>query len=170
MTLSTLRFDIREWHLSDLDDLYAIYGDEETNRYVDDGAPLSRELCEKWIGVTRDNYQTRGYGMYAIVERDTGDMVGCCGIVHPHNRVEPEIKYAIRRDHWGMGIASEVVPAVVSYGFETLKLPRIVATVDPANTASIRVLEKTGMVYGETIRNDDETVTLVYQIAPKNRE
>ena len=54
------------------------------------------------------NYAKRGYGMFALEEKATGRVVGYCGIVHPGGQPEPEVKYALRRSHWGSAHTSRV--------------------------------------------------------------
>ena len=57
---------------------------------------------------------------------------------------EWELSYGFRRDRWGRGYATEAARACVRHGFDELGLEKIVADVDPANVASMRVLEKCG--------------------------
>ena len=104
--------------------------------------------------VTASNYRDRGYGMFALEERNSGDVVGFIGLVHPGGQIHAEIKYAFRKSHWGRGLASEVVKALVEYAGETLQLSMLVATVAPENLASQRVLLKVGFSFVEQ-RNDE---------------
>ena len=71
------------WIREDLNDIYLVYSDEEGARWVDDGTPITFEECERWMQVTLDNYETRGYGMFTIYDRFSGETVGFCGLVHP---------------------------------------------------------------------------------------
>ncbi|MEZ5064623.1 MAG: GNAT family N-acetyltransferase [bacterium] len=151
----------RRWIASDLDAIHAVYSDREAMRWVDDGEPITRAACEEWLRVTERNYATRGYGMFALVDREKGEVVGFCGLVHPEDQPEAEIKYAFRREVWGRGLASEAVPAMLTYG-ATLGMGRIIATVAPENVASRRVLEKAGLSEIDR-REDAEGTTLVYE-------
>jgi ribosomal-protein-alanine N-acetyltransferase len=72
-------------------------------------------------------------------------MAGYCGIVTARRRADPEIIYALRPRWWRQGLASELVPALLQFGFSTCGLPRLVATIRPENHASLRVVEKAGM-------------------------
>lgn len=140
---------------ADVDALYAVYGDADAMRWVGDGRPIEREACVEWVAVTRRNYATRGYGMSALVLRETGAVIGFCGIVHPRGQVEPEIKYALLRVHWGKGLATEAVRGMLAYGVERFALRRVIATTDPENAASHRVLFKAGMTRIEDVRDED---------------
>ena len=158
----------RRWIPEDFDSLFTVYSDPESMKWVGDGLPISREDCTKWFKVTEINYATRGYGMFALVEREYGSVVGFAGLVHPGGQAEPEVKYALLRTHWGMGLASEVVPQLLAYGASTHSLRRIVATVASGNLASQRVLAKAGMALTRRRSNEDGSTTLVFEwLAPQ---
>lgn len=157
----------RHWVPEDLEPLYAVYSDADAMRWVGDGTPISRAGCEQWLQVTSDNYERRGYGMFALVERASGQVIGFAGLVHPGNQEEAEIKYAFLRPHWGQGLASEAVPLLLRYGNEQHGLERIIATVAPEHRASQRVLEKAGLELAQRRQNEDGSITFVYEwLAP----
>lgn len=162
----TPRLIVRHLQPGDADDMYAIYGDPAVVRWVDDGEPLSHELCAKWIDVSMNNYATKGFGASAVIERATGLFIGCCGIVYAPDRTEPEIIYAFRRTHWGQGFASEVVPAMLAYGFSHCGLNEIYATIAPENLASARVLTKAGMIWLRNEVESDDSITAFYLWRP----
>ncbi|MBU2097181.1 MAG: GNAT family N-acetyltransferase, partial [Gammaproteobacteria bacterium] len=118
---------------------------------------------EKWIEVTIANYKNRGYGMSALELKTSGAVIGFCGIVHPDQQPEPEIKYALLKHYWGRGLASEAVAGMLMYGRTTLGLPRIIATVAPDNVASQRILIKSGLVEVERRFEDGAEVTVVFE-------
>lgn len=146
----------------DGDAMLAVYGDADAMRWVGDGRPLQLEQCEEWIGVTLRNYATRGYGMVAIVEREGGQAIGFCGLVHPGGQLEAEIKYALRRDRWGHGFATEAARALISWGAATFGLREVIATTAPENKASHRVLLKAGLRRGELRHNGDGSCTQLF--------
>ena len=150
----------------DIDALHAVYGDVDAMRWVGDGKPLDRAQCAHWVEVTHRNYATRGYGMFALVLRETGDVIGFCGLVHPGGQPEAEIKYALLRTYWDQGLATEAVRAMLGCGAQTFGLSRIIATIYPDNTASQRVLMKAGMAAAEQRNNEDGSVTDVYAWEP----
>ena len=155
----TPRLRGRRWRVQDFDALVAVYGDSQVVRWVADGRPLTAQRVREWMAITDDNYRTRGYGMFALEDRATGEVVGFCGLVHPAGQVEPEVKYAFRRSHWGRGLASEAVPALLAYGARCHGLARIVATVSPEHVASHRVLLKAGAIPGALVTHDDGSAT-----------
>lgn len=165
---STPRLDIRRLHAPDAAAMYDIYGDLDTVRWVGDSKPLTLDECAHWIDISLANYERRGYGMSAVVDRASGGMIGCCGIVHPGGQEEAEIKYAFRRDTWGRGFANEVVPAMLAYGFQSFGLNRIIATVDPENVVSVHLLTKHGMKFVTVEKNEDGTETATYAVDAPN--
>jgi ribosomal-protein-alanine N-acetyltransferase len=158
----TPRLRVRRLGPADADAMHAVYGDAEAMRWVGDGEPLDRAGCNEWVEVTLRNYERRGYGMFAIVDRYSEDVIGFCGLVHPGGQAEAEIKYALRRDAWGRGIATEAVEALLQHGARTHGLRRVIATVAPDNAASQRVLLKAGMAKGALRRNDDGSFTQLF--------
>ena len=162
MLFLTARLGCRRWQARDLDDVFAVYSDEEGARWVGDGLPITYQECERWMEVTFNNYEKRGYGMFALIDRQSGALVGFCGLVHPGNQAEVEIKYAFYKAHWGKGYASEIVPAMLSYAANKLGVDRVIATVAEGNRASQRVLLKSGMEF-VGIEKDEGSSTHLYE-------
>lgn len=101
--------------------------------------------------------------MFALVDPQSDGVIGFCGLVHPGGQSEVEIKYAFLRSHWGRGLASEAVLALLKYASNALAIDRVIATVAPENLASQRVLEKAGLVLqASTETGDTEDPTLIY--------
>ena len=159
---TTQRLIVRRWRDSDLPALLAVYGDGEAMRWVGSGRPISHEECVKWLAVTSANYEKRGYGMFAVEQKEAPGVMGFCGIVHPGAQPEPELKYAYLRSHWGCGFATEAAVGLLVYGAKVHGLQHIIATTAPANLASHQVLLKAGMQRGELRRNDDGSQTQVF--------
>lgn len=159
----TARLICRRWVTLDLDALFSVYSDIEGSRWVGDGTPITRQECEDWLQVTLKNYATRGYGMFALDQKDSGQTIGFCGLVHPSNQIEPEAKYAFLRSHWGLGYASEALPVLLDYGASKHGLTRIIATVAEPHVVSQRVLVRAGMKYSDTIAESDGSRTRIYQ-------
>jgi RimJ/RimL family protein N-acetyltransferase len=161
----TPRLEARHITTADVDSMLAVYGDPLVVRFVADGTPLDRARCEQWVEVTLRNYATRGYGMVALTERATGSIVGFCGLVHPLGQVEPEIKYALRHDCWGKGFATEAAVGLLGYARQ-LGLRQVIATTDPENEPSHRVLLKAGMERSELRLNGDGSFTQLFRWVP----
>jgi ribosomal-protein-alanine N-acetyltransferase len=150
----------------DREAMLAVYGDAAAMRWVGDGTPLTPEECDRWLTVTADNYRQRGYGMFALVERATGAVVGFAGLVHPGGQAEAEIKYALLRSVWGRGYATEAARALLDYGAAAHGLEEIIATVAPDNHASQRVLARAGMRRGALRQDQDGSRTQLFHWRP----
>ncbi len=159
----TERLIARRLTLHDVDAMMAIYGDRETVRFVGDAEPLSEESCRDWVRITDKNFDQRGYGMFGLVDQETGELIGCAGIVHPGQQSEAEVKYAFRRDHWGKGLATEALSGLLAHGCQLWEVVRVIATIAPANLASQKVLAKVGFIRSEDRQNEDGSVTQVWQ-------
>jgi len=159
----TPRLRVRRIVHDDVDAMHRIYGDSEVVRWVGDGVPLDRDGCANGVEVTQRNYSARGYGLFALVEHQSGEVVGFCGLVHPGGQQEAEIKYALDRQWWGQGIATEAAAALLAYGSTEFGFTYVIATTAPENVASHRVLLKAGMTRGRLRRNDDGSATQLFE-------
>ena len=146
MRVETERLRLRPLRASDLDDLAALYADPQAMRFslglLD--RERSRERLEHHVEMARK----RDLGAHAVVDRADDRFLGICGF-HPQTIdgvEEIEVGYRLMPHAWGRGVATEALCATVAYGLETLKLPRIIAIVEPENAASCRVAEKAGLV------------------------
>ena len=160
----TDRLFIRHLEINDVDPMFDIFSLPEVTKWMGDGSPLNRELCEKWIEVSQKNYATKGFGASAVIEKDMGHFIGCSGIVYDSERQEPEIIYAFHPTSWGKGYASELVPAMLNYGLTQCGLTYILATIAEPNKTSAHVVEKAGMKLIAKEPDTDGHTTLVYRI------
>jgi RimJ/RimL family protein N-acetyltransferase len=159
----TPRLRVRRLVHGDVDALHRVYGDVDVVRWVGDGVPLDRAGCATWVDVTLHNYASRGYGMFALEQRHSGEVAGFCGLVHPGGQQEAEIKYALGRQWWGMGLATEAAAALLAYGSAEFGLIYVIATTALENTASHRVLLKAGITRGALRHNDDGSATQLFE-------
>lgn len=159
----TERLMARHLEPGDVGPLLEVYGDPNAMRWVGDGRPISEAACIRWLEVTEDNYRTRGYGMSALVDRESGEVIGFCGLVHPGGQVEAELKYALKHRYRGVGLATESAGAMLRYGARVHGLSRVIATAAPENAASHRVLEKVGMIRAGLRRNEDGSHMQVFE-------
>jgi RimJ/RimL family protein N-acetyltransferase len=164
--LETPRLRARRIVSADVEAMLSVYGDPEVVRWVGNGEPFDRALCERWVEITHADYAKRGYGMFALVERQSGDVIGFGGLVHLYSQTEAEIKYALHRSRWGHGFATEVAAALLAYGATQFGLPDVIATTAPENEASHRVLLRAGMRRGALRRDDGGTFTQLFTWRP----
>jgi ribosomal-protein-alanine N-acetyltransferase len=145
--IETARLRLRMFTPEDLDALAAIAADPEVMRYIGPGNPLAREEVESNLASIISGFRRRGFGRWAVVKKDSGAMVGYCGLTHGNEEVGVEIAYMLARSEWGNGIASEAARACLHYGFERLGLDSIAGLTRPDNLRSRRVMERAGMRY-----------------------
>lgn len=152
MIFETNRLYLREMELSDFDDLCKILQDEET-MYAYEGAFSDAEARE-WLDRQISRYQKWGFGLWAVILKENGRMIGQCGLtMQPwKDREVPEIGYLFRREYWHNGYASEAAAGCKKYAFETLGFDEVCSIIRDTNFASQRVAERNGMV-----RADDWT-------------
>ncbi len=163
--LETERLVLRHMEQEDADALAAVLSDPVAMQYYPHA--FSREEVAQWIERWMASYDANAYGLYAIVLRKTGKVIGDCGhaLQDVDGKREIEIGYHVRRNLWGQGYATEAARACVAYGFETLCAPRLISLIRPENFPSRRVAEKAGMnIVGETVRKD--ILHFVYAISP----
>jgi [ribosomal protein S5]-alanine N-acetyltransferase len=151
MELTTERLHLRPFTPADRAAIHAVYADPEVMRYVGHGAHRTMAETANALRTYGDVLERRGYSFLAVTERASGALIGDGGL-HPLGGVGPDVElgYTLARDAWGKGYATELGLALVEYAFTILRVPRVVAQVEPANTASRRVLEKLGMSERET--------------------
>lgn len=147
------RLVLRHVHLLDAEPLMLVFGDPEVMRFGD--GPQSAEWVRAWLRSCLERYHREwGFGPYAVVERASRSVLGYCGLFYFPDlggRPEVELGYRLARAAWGRGYATEAARAVRDYAFITLGLGRLVALIDPDNTASLRVAAKLGMRYERAI-------------------
>jgi RimJ/RimL family protein N-acetyltransferase len=113
-------------------------------RYIGDGRPWSASRTLDYLESQRAHLEARGYCHWKLVLRETGALVGLCGL----NRCldgDDDVGWWIARELWGRGLATEAARAALADAFGRLGLRRIVATTRSANVAAVRVMEKVGM-------------------------
>jgi [ribosomal protein S5]-alanine N-acetyltransferase len=153
--LETSRLRLREFSRDDADALARVISDPETMRYYP--APFDRAGVEQWIERNMRRYAESGHGLWGVVSKSSGELIGDCGLTiqNVDGVGELEVGYHVRRDLWGQGLATEAARACRDYGFTRLSRERIISLIRPENMASRRVAEKNGMeVWRETVHHD----------------
>jgi RimJ/RimL family protein N-acetyltransferase len=89
-------------------------------------------------------YARMGFGLLAVERKADGVVIGMCGLIKRDTMEDVDLGYAVLERHWGQGYALEAARAALAYGYEVVKLPRIVALTALENERSIRLLEKMG--------------------------
>lgn len=159
--IETERLLLRTFTQDDAQLIYELNLDPDVTRYT--GDPIrdldhAKEVLEK---VILPQYALYNHGRWAVHTKPGLEFIGWCGLKNrPERDHEIDLGYRFLQSAWGKGYATEAAFACLKYGFETLGLQRIVGRAMPQNLASLKVLEKIGMVYiGEEIVDDHPAKT-----------
>jgi ribosomal-protein-alanine N-acetyltransferase len=184
IVLETERLTLRRLTTRDLDALAAIYADPEVRRFFPEGTLTYEETREELEWIIEVYYGRYGYGLWATIEKETGALIGRCGLLpwkivpgrdgrsgldgpdeYPGDdaSVEVEVAYLLARDHWGRGLGTEAARAIVDYAFRRLHLTRLICLFEPENAASRAVADHAGFTYEKDV-DLDGVVVPVYSI------
>jgi ribosomal-protein-alanine N-acetyltransferase len=141
--------------------------DPEVVRYISEGQPWPDNRIQEFVQRQMQCLRERGYCVWKLVEPGVSGMVGFCGLQPLANTREIEIGWWLARSHWGRGLATEAARVALRDGFERVGLSRIVAVAQPANRASLRVMEKLGMLYERNVSHKGIDVALYAIHAPE---
>ena len=149
MDLHTERLRLTEITWDDLEDIHHLHCIPEVDQYNTIGIPHNLEETRENIRpfIEARNKQPQASYTWRITEKESGDFIGMAGMSLTNDRFRlGEIFYKLLPDFWGRGYATEVSKALIKTGFEDFDLHKIEAGTDIENLASLRVLEKVGMI------------------------
>lgn len=150
MILETKRLYLREMNQADFTSLCRILKDEET-MYAYEGAFNDTEVQE-WLDRQLMRYKKWGFGLWAVVLKETEEMIGQCGLtMQPWKDSEQlEIGYLFERSHWHKGYAAEAAAACKKYAFEVLDADEVCSIIRDTNAASQKVALGNGTTPADT--------------------
>ena len=132
-------------------------------RHIGAGAPIPRGEAWRQMAFFVGHWGLLGYGMWAIERKDTGELIGRAGFLHPPGWPDFELGWLLGRGSWGHGYALEAARVALAYAFETLRRERVISLIRPENHRSIKLAE----ALGEHLAGDVELFgsrALVYEI------
>jgi ribosomal-protein-alanine N-acetyltransferase len=144
-SIETARLQLRHLRPDDLDAMHAYLGDAETMKYYP--APYSREFVKHGIEQNIERYKKYGYGLFGVVLKSSGELIGDCGLVWQEldNGLELEVGYHFHRNYWGKGYATEAAKTCIDYAFEHAGVDHVISLIRPENLPSRRVAERNGL-------------------------
>lgn len=145
--IKTDRLVFREFAQTDIGNLFLLLSDPIVMRHC--SGPIDIAGAQKWLDLTIEAYKRYGYDYWAVYERRTGNFLGQIGILNQKidDKAEDCLAFMIWQKYWNKGYATEGAIACIDYAFKSLKLEKLIATVEPENLQSICVLRKIGMKY-----------------------
>ena len=148
--LQTERLLLRGFRQSDSDAHAAMCADPEVMKYMT-GSPLSAADAWRQMAMFTGHWMLRGYGIWAVEERATGALIGRIGLYYPEGWPDRELGWALARQHWGKGFATEGCIAALGYAFDTLGWDYLISLISPENVRSATLAKRLGAhAYGET--------------------
>lgn len=164
MILETERLILREMDQNDFNSLYAVLADSDIMEHYP--YTFDEGRVRNWITRNMERYSKDGFGLWAVVLKETGEMIGDCGITmqNIHGKLLPEIGYHIRADQQCKGYASEAVAACIRFAFENYDFPAVYSYMKHTNIPSQRTAMKNGMVFIEKYPDLDNGISCVYEI------
>jgi [ribosomal protein S5]-alanine N-acetyltransferase len=142
--LETERLLLRDWTRDDVAPMRALATDPRVLQYIGNQQPWSEERIQRFVLGGIERSKTRGWILWPVIHKRDERFIGFCGF-NDGFPPDPEIGWWLFPDYWGQGLATEAARAVLAYGLETWNFPRVISIAQPANRASIRVMEKLGM-------------------------
>ena len=167
--LETNRLILREMADDDFDALKKVISDPENMKYYP--KPYDDDGVWRWINWCKSSYQKYGFGLWSVILKETGEMIGDCGISMQfiNDEWRPEIGYHLRKDYHRQGIGKEMTQAVKDYFFTHFDYDEVYSYMNKDNIASVKTAEANGMTFRNMLDHGDE-VCRVYSITRKQWE
>ena len=141
MLLKTNSLIIEYFNTNDISDWAEIESDADVRRFVD-GKVLSLKEASEYVEMNIRQYQTHGYGRYAVRLKENRKLIGMCGFLKENYGIDFGYRYS--KISWGKGFGFEAAKVVLNYGLSELGLEKVVGLTAEENSGSIRILEKLG--------------------------
>ena len=159
--IETNRLQLRQWREHDFDKYAAYYADESNAKYV--GGQKNADEAWRNMALQIGHWHLKGFGYWAVDEKDSGDFVGCVGLWQSPGWPELELGYWLVNVHQGKGYAFEAAIKCKDYARSVLQASSLVSYIDPKNVASIKLAEKLGANYENTIELLEHGAHCVYR-------
>ena len=143
--LETARLRLRRFRDEDADVVFAIIGDRVAMQFYP--KTFGPEDAKQWVARNQRRYREDGYGLFAVMLKDSEEVIGYCGIIKQNVEDETamEVGYHFRRDQWGRGYATEAARACMGLAFDSFGADKVISLIRPENLPSRRVAERNGM-------------------------
>ncbi|HYC95014.1 MAG TPA: GNAT family N-acetyltransferase [Sphingomicrobium sp.] len=140
--LETDRLLLRPPRQEDLDGWAALMADEESSKFI--GGPVARAAAWRGMAAMAGSWMLKGFGMFSVIEKATGEWIGRLGPWQPEEWPGPEVGWGLIKSAWGKGFATEGAAATIDWAFDHLGWSEVIHCIDPENKGSISVAERLG--------------------------
>ena len=149
----TLRLTLREFVSTDAAFLLRLLNDPTFIANINDKGIRTVDAAREYLEVTLiPSYTLHGFGLWAVVRRDSGDAIGMCGLIQRDWLADVDLGYALLAEAAGFGYAREAARATLDVATTRLGLTRLAAIVSADNAPSIRLLQDLGFAYEKVVR------------------
>jgi len=145
--LETSRLWLRRTELVDAEPFMEVFWDPEVvekKQVTLTEAPGDIELARRKTAALIDHWDTRGYGLWTVVEKASGDVIGCVGLQNWKDSPGVELAWVIHRSRWGHGLATEAATAVLEWAWANTEVDHIISLINADDPRSMRVATKVG--------------------------
>lgn len=162
MIIETERLRLREMGEEDYEALYAVLADSDIMQHYP--YTFDEKRVRGWIDKNKERYQIFGFGLWAVCLKETGEMIGDCGLTMQNigGVIKPEIGYHIRKDMQRKGFAKEAATAVRDWTFQHTPFRQIFSYMKESNEASARTAMAWGCRMVDRFRDEEQEITNVY--------
>ena len=143
VTLETERLILRMWRNADFEEYAELCADPEVMRFLG-GKVFDRTEAWRQMASMIGHWYLRGYGIWAVEEKDSGRLAGRIGCINPEGWPGFEVGWTLKREFWGKGYATEAARRSLEYAFNDLDKSHVISLIQAENVASIRVAERLG--------------------------
>jgi RimJ/RimL family protein N-acetyltransferase len=147
--LETERLILRGWKPDDFESHARFSADPDFMRYLS-GEPMSRSEAWRQMAAIVGHWMLRGYGSWAVTRKSDGAFIGRVGLHNPEGWPGLEVGWALGKEYWDQGYATEAATVAMAYGFLTQPVDRLISVIDPRNAASQAVAARLGETRGES--------------------
>ncbi len=157
--LTSERLVLRPFSSADGDILFQLYGNDQVMAIRKIGTQ-TRQGSDAQLAIITDHWRRRGFGLWAVFNRDTNLFMGECGLREENETGDMvELSYGLLPEFWGGGLATEAATAVLDFGIQTLGMKKIHAFAQKKNAASLHILSKFGFQHECDFDEDGEMIT-----------
>jgi len=142
--ITTARLAMRAFRQSDLDDYAALCADDEVMRHIGIGGAVGRDVAWCQMALFLGEWALHNYGMWALLRRSDGRLVGRAGFLNPEGWPGCELGWLLARDVWGQGYAFEAAGAAREFGRDALGIEHPISLIREGNLRSIKLAERLG--------------------------
>lgn len=156
--LNTSRLHLRPPVAEDFEAYAQICADPKVMKYL--GGPMDRLAAWRHLATLVGHWHLRGYGVFAVLDKTTGELLGRVGYIHPEGYPGFEVGWTLARSAWGRGYATEAAGACIDHAFSSMGRDEVISLIEPGNAASEKVAQRMGQQRGKMTKIMDFDVNI----------